>query len=238
MWAWIALALVTAISLTRITAPYGRYGRPGWGPVIGARAAWFWMEISALLGLGLCVWVGGLRSPHAALVACIYGGHYVYRSLIYPRLSPQSAAPASVWVVVMAFVFNVFNSSILGGWTFVVGPEEVIGATDVFGVVLVFGGWVTHVQADAALRNLRRDHGPGYHIPRGGLYRYVSCPNYLGELTQWVGLALVIDALAGWTFVVWTAANLVPRALKHHAWYHARFEDYPKARKAIVPGLL
>ena len=70
------------------------------------------MEISALLGMGLCLWVGGLRSPHAALIGAIYGGHYVYRSLIYPLLSPSSAAPASVLVVALAFVFNVFNSSI------------------------------------------------------------------------------------------------------------------------------
>jgi len=238
LWSWIALAVVTSISLTRITAPYGRHGRPGWGPVLSARTAWFWMEISALLGLGLCIWLGGLRSPHAVLVASIYGSHYVYRSLIYPMLSPKSAAPASVWVVLMAFVFNIFNSSILGGWSFVVGPEDVIGAVDVLGVVLVVCGFVVHAQADATLRGLREQHGPGYHIPRGGLYRFVSCPNYLGELTQWLGLALIINALAGWSFLIWSAANLVPRAVKHHAWYKARFEDYPAERKAIVPGLL
>ena len=238
LWSWIALAVVTSISLTRITAPYGRHGRAGWGPVISARAAWFWMEISALLGMALCAWVGGLRSPHAVLIAAIYGGHYVYRSLVYPLLTSRSAAPASVWVVGMAFVFNVFNSSILGGWIFVVGPEDVIGVADMVGCVLVFAGFTTHFWADATLRGLRKRNGPGYHIPSGGLYRFVSCPNYLGELTQWLGLALIMSSLAGWSFLIWSAANLMPRAVKHHAWYHARFKDYPPERKALVPGLL
>lgn len=238
LWSWIALAVVTSITLTRITAPYGRHGRPGWGPVVSARTAWFWMEISALLGLGLCLWVGGLRSPHAALIGAIYGGHYVYRSLIYPLLSPSSAAPASVWVVAMAFVFNVFNSSILGGWTFVVGPEQALGPVDLLGLGLVLLGFFIHARSDATLRGLREQYGPGYHIPRGGLYRFVSCPNYLGELTQWLGLALIMNALAGWSFLIWSAANLVPRAVKHHAWYKARFEDYPSERKAVFPGLL
>jgi len=30
----------------------------------------------------------------------------------------------------------------------------------------------------------------------------------------------------------------MPRALTHHRWYHEKFEDYPKDRKAILPGLL
>lgn len=238
LWAWIGLAVVTAISLTRITAPYGRHGRPGWGPLVGARAAWFWMEISALIGFSLCIWVGGLRSPHALLIACVYGGHYVYRSLIYPLLTSSGAAPASVWVVVMAFVFNVINSSILGGWAFVVGPDTALDGVDILGLALVLAGFLSHVRADAMLRGLRQRLGPGYHIPHGGMYRFVSCPNYLGELIQWLGLALMMDALAGWSFFVWTAANLVPRAIKHHAWYRARFEDYPPHRKAILPGLL
>jgi hypothetical protein len=32
-------------------------------------------------------------------------------------------------------------------------------------------------------------------------------------------------------------ANLLPRAIAHHRWYHRTFADYPKARRAIVPWL-
>ena len=32
--------------------------------------------------------------------------------------------------------------------------------------------------------------------------------------------------------------NLVPRAIDHHQWYRATFEDYPPRRKAVIPYLL
>jgi hypothetical protein len=44
--------------------------------------------------------------------------------------------------------------------------------------------------------------------------------------------------MAGLAFALYTAANLVPRALRHHAWYRERFVDYPSERKALIPYLL
>ena len=88
------------------------------------------------------------------------------------------------------------------------------------------------------LRQLRERNGPGYHLPTGFLYRYVSCPNYLGEVIEWCGFALMVGHLGGWSFAVWTMANLLPRAVKHHAWYRAQFDGYPPERKAVFPGLL
>jgi hypothetical protein len=44
--------------------------------------------------------------------------------------------------------------------------------------------------------------------------------------------------LPGLVFALWTAANLVPRALKHHTWYRKTFAEYPRVRKAIIPFVL
>jgi 3-oxo-5-alpha-steroid 4-dehydrogenase 1 len=30
---------------------------------------------------------------------------------------------------------------------------------------------------------------------------------------------------------------LTPRAKAHHAWYQEHFMDYPKTRKALIPGV-
>ena len=32
--------------------------------------------------------------------------------------------------------------------------------------------------------------------------------------------------------------TLFPRALAHHKWYQEKFNDYPKSRKAIIPGII
>ena len=99
-------------------------------------------------------------------------------------------------------------------------------------------GFATHVRADALLARLRAPGETGYKIPRGFLFDAVSCPNYLGEIVEWIGWALAAWSLAGASFAFWTIANLLPRALTHHRWYRATFPDYPKARYALVPGLL
>ncbi|XP_059298253.1 steroid 5-alpha-reductase DET2 isoform X2 [Lycium ferocissimum] len=99
------------------------------------------------------------------------------------------------------------------------------------------GGMVVNVWADGVLLGLKSE-GVGYKIPRSGLFEYVSSPNYLGEIVEWLGWALMTWSWAGLAFFVYTCANLVPRAVSNHKWYLEKFgEDYPKNRKAVFPFL-
>ena len=106
------------------------------------------------------------------------------------------------------------------------------------GLALFAAGYFINQQSDHILLNLRKPGETGYRVPHGGLYRYVSCPNYLGELIEWSGFALLTWSPGALMFVIWTAANLVPRARTHHAWYKERFPDYPPERRAILPWLI
>ena len=74
-------------------------------------------------------------------------------------------------------------------------------------------------------------------MPQGRLFRWVSCPNYLGETIEWAGWAIATWSMAGAAFAFWTAANLVPRAVAHHRWYRQKFPDYPNQRRAILPAI-
>jgi len=103
---------------------------------------------------------------------------------------------------------------------------------------LFCAGFALAKQSDAILRNLRKPGETGYKIPQGGAYRWVSCPNYLGEILQWTGFALAGWSLPAFAFVCFTAANLVPKAISSHRWYREKFSDYPAARKAIFPFVL
>ncbi|NRB42839.1 MAG: 3-oxo-5-alpha-steroid 4-dehydrogenase, partial [Pseudomonadales bacterium] len=78
----------------------------------------------------------------------------------------------------------------------------------------------------------------GYKIPYGGLYHYVSCPHYLGELLQWGGFAVACWSLPALAFFCLTLANLLPRAVSNHRWYHEKFSQYPQERKAMIPYLV
>jgi 3-oxo-5-alpha-steroid 4-dehydrogenase 1 len=57
-------------------------------------------------------------------------------------------------------------------------------------------------------------------------------------MIEWTGWAIATWSTAGLAFAVYTAANLGPRALRHHAWYRERFADDPRERKALIPYLL
>ena len=56
-------------------------------------------------------------------------------------------------------------------------------------------------------------------MPHGGLFAYVSCANYLGELVQWGGWALATWSYAGLLWWLFALSTFVPRARDTHAWY-------------------
>ena len=115
--------------------------------------------------------------------------------------------------------------------TWLADPRFLIGAA-----VFVAGSRI-NLQSDSILRKLRAPGQNGYAIPFGGLYRWVSSPNYLGEIIQWAGWALATWSTAGLAFLALTIANLAPRARSNQRWYRSEFPDYPPDRRALIPYL-
>jgi 3-oxo-5-alpha-steroid 4-dehydrogenase 1 len=243
LWTWFVLAAVTLPALFVVAAPYGRHTRGGWGPTVGDRLGWVVMEAPAALVFAACFWVGDQPPTAAAIVLfCFWEAHYVHRAFLYP-LSLRSRRDGRLPVAIagMAFLFNTVNGYLNGrsltafspgyGDAWLSDPRFLVG------VALFVAGYLINRQADRTLRGLRQPGESGYRIPHGGLYRWVSCPNYLGEIIEWVGWAVATWSLPGLAFAVWVIANLAPRARSHHRWYRERFPDYPDGRKALVPGL-
>ena len=113
------------------------------------------------------------------------------------------------------------------------------GAVYNLGIVMFFTGMGINIYSDSTLLNLRgkpvNGRRQGYKIPRGGVFEYVSCANYFGEILEWSGFALASGTVAGAAFALFTFCNIGPRAYNHHKWYLSKFEDYPKSRKAVIP---
>jgi 3-oxo-5-alpha-steroid 4-dehydrogenase 1 len=77
-----------------------------------------------------------------------------------------------------------------------------------------------------------------YHLPSGGLYNYISSPNYLGEILEWSGWAVATWSLPGLLFALGAVGCIGVRALHTHKWYEKNFENMPKDRKALIPFIL
>jgi 3-oxo-5-alpha-steroid 4-dehydrogenase 1 len=241
--AWVIVALAVVPYLLLRPAPYGRHGRPGWGPTVRARVAWVLMEVPSPLLMIVTFWLGDRHANPAAMAfLALWLGHYLYRTFAFAFLLPSTSRPMPLLVVASGAFFNLINAYLNGRWLFTLSPERpadwLTSGPFVVGVLLFAVGYATHVLADRELRHLRRESGGAYVVPRGPLFRLVSCPNYLGELIEWSGWALATLSWPGLVFALWTAANLVPRALAHHRWYRATFPDYPQNRRAILPYLL
>ena len=244
LYGWLALAAVVFFALLAVQAPYGRYARSGWGPTVGATLGWVLMELPAVLVPAVLFVAGGRTTAAAVVFLAMWQLHYVQRTFIFPfRLRGARRTPWSV--VAMGAGFNVGNGYLNARVLFTLGPAHptswLYSPQFLIGALIFATGLALNLHSDGLLRRLRRS-GEGtdatYKIPRGGLFRWVSCPNYLGEILEWIGWAIATATLAGWSFAAWTAANLVPRALAHHRWYRQRFPDYPRQRKALIPWLL
>jgi len=238
----LLLALPTFVALRVVTAPYGRHARRGWGPSLPARVGWLVMESPAPLVFAAVYLVGERRDGAVPLAfLALWQLHYLHRAFVYPLLLDRAASRMPVPVLAMAIAFNVLNGYLNARWVSEGGHYPLAWFGDprfVIGVVLFAVGLGLNVASDAALRRLRSAGDGGYRVPRGGAFEWVSCPNYLGEILEWTGWALATWSLPGLAFAVYTSANLVPRALAHHAWYRARFPGYPSRRRALVPLVL
>jgi len=242
VYAWLGIAAVTFLALLFITAPYGRHMRKGWGPTLHRTAGWVLMEIPAVIVPVVFFLLSDRTGDIAALAFLgIWLLHYVNRSLIYPFRLTGGNLMMPLSIAAMGFFFNLVNGWLQGRYLFFIGPVReaswLVDPRFLAGTALFLAGFVLNQHSDHVLRNLRKPGETGYKIPFGGGYRFVSCPNYLGELIEWAGFALLTWSPSGIVFFLWTAANLVPRARTHHRWYQEKFADYPKERKAILPYL-
>jgi 3-oxo-5-alpha-steroid 4-dehydrogenase 1 len=239
---WFALAGVIFITLFFIVAPYGRHATRRWGLSMKSQTGWIIMESTAPLIFAFCFLIGEHRDNIPALVFLVlWEAHYIHRAYIYPIHRRDGDRPMPVAVISLGFIFNGINSYINGRYLFTLSggypaqwlsdPRFIIGA------VLFIIGFIINRESDVILRNLRHEGESGYKIASSGLYRWISCPNYLGEIIIWTGWAVSTWSVASLSFAIWTAANLVPRARTHHNWYKENFPDYPGNRRILVPGI-
>jgi hypothetical protein len=235
-----SLAGVVFITLFFVNAPYGRHARRGWGPLLPSWAGWLAMEApSPLLMLALFFAGDAPKTLVPVILLLMWQAHYLHRAFIYPFMISDGRKKMPLGVVLMAFFYNLSNGFLNGYYLFSLSNGYSLSWLwdwrFILGGLLFAAGFVVNRWADDVLRKLRKPGELGYKIPYGMLYRWVSCPNYLGEIVEWVGWALATWSLAGLCFAVWTFVNLAPRAQAHHNWYHENFPEYPPERKALIP---
>lgn len=227
----MALAVVVFFALHRVTAGYGMMYNRKWGPAVGNRLGWILMEAPSFIAM-LLFWLLSDRADRPALIvmALLFEIHYFQRAFIFPLLiRGKSRMPLAI--ILMGVLFNVINSYMIGGWLFYVSPAGLYSAEwlaspqFIVGSLVFLAGMFINLQSDHIIRHLRKPDDTRHYIPRGGMYRYVTGANYMGEFTEWLGYAILTWSLGGLAFALWTFANLAPRARSIHRRYLDEFGD-------------
>lgn len=76
-------------------------------------------------------------------------------------------------------------------------------------------------------------------MPDGGFFDFVSSPHMFFEIMMYTTLTVILAGNSSWWFAfLWVVSNQISSAWLTHKWYLDTFKDYPKDRRAIIPGIL
>ncbi|MFT7807056.1 3-oxo-5-alpha-steroid 4-dehydrogenase 2-like, partial [Arapaima gigas] len=240
-YSWVLITMGIALSFKQARSnqtPYGRYAEKlGSRRFVPAKLAWFLQELpSFLLPVLLVRSSGGKQGIGRMLLLCFFCGHYFHRTFVYSMLT--KGRPLPLRIVVFALIFCSLNGLVQGHYLLHCTVYSDAWLSDVrlaAGVVLFLVGMAINIHSDYILRNLRKPGEFTYKIPKGGMFEYVSCANFFGEIVEWFGFAVASWSLPAFSFAFFTLCIIGPRAYNHHRFYHEKFADYPQSRKAVIP---
>ena len=242
MWAMAVIAVFVFIALYFVKAGYGIFRTKQWGISINNKAAWVMMEAPVFIVM-LYMWAsnGASTALPSFLAFLLFELHYFQRSFIFPMLM-KGKSRMPIAIMLMGITFNVINGLLIGTSLFVFPPSlfnegiaYLAHPTAILGIAIFFVGMAINLHSDHVIRHLRQPGDTRHYLPQKGFYRYVTSANYFGELVEWTVFALLCSTPAAWLFVVWTAANLIPRAAAIHRHYREEFGEAVGTRKRVIP---
>ena len=238
---WILLGLIICPIQLIVKVPYGKHVSKAWGGLMPNKPGWILMEGVALLTFLSTIMLYKISNHYAVFFAGLYIMHYLYRTIIFPIKTRTKNKQIPIGIVASGVLFNSVNAFLNGYFLSVFaqyGSDYAQTPSFIIGLLMFIGGFALHLWADHVLIHLRKPGETGYKTPEGGLYKWISCPNYLGEIIEWSGFFILCQNLAALSFLVWTISNLLPRAIANHKWYLTHLPDYPPKRKALIPYIL
>ena len=178
----------------------------------------------------------GSPGPLNWLFLSLWLAHYIHRGLITPLTSNYSSRTTPLGIPLAGLFPNAVFAYVNAAWIATAAYPSGWEAHPAFiiGIVFFCTGFVLNRAADLQLRALRGAPGDAaYRVPQGALFRYTAAPNYLGELIEWVGWALMTWSPPGVVWAAFGASTFFPRSKSHRAFYR-RMADEAEGRAATA----
>lgn len=99
--------------------------------------------------------------------------------------------------------------------------------------------WVCHNILGSLRRGTEALAARKHSVPRGDWFELVTCPHYLAECLIYLGMFVAggLSNTTAFTLWLWVLVNLGITAQKTRSWYLEKFEDFPREKMAIIPGV-
>jgi very-long-chain enoyl-CoA reductase len=201
------------------------------------------LVFAAVFAVRSALLVGARVTPVAWLAALLWCLHFARRASesAWVHRYGKSRVPTSdvVTEYIYYWGFAAWNAVALTSVSYAAPATWLV----VLGGAVFVLAELGNAKAHRMLRALRPAGSKLRVIPRGFLFERVSSPHYLFEILSWLGFALLTETWAARAFLLVGAGILGSWAHARHVAYRKDFdgvagrEQYPAARRALIPGV-
>lgn len=230
------LGVVVFIVLQFVTPAYGMTFNSRWGMSVRSNLGWFIMESPVFFTMLMLYFISlyyHIRPFNIVtfVMFVFFEFHYFQRSFVFPLLMRgQSRMP--ITIIALGFLFNTTNAVMQGGWLFFFAAQDAYPISwfwspqFIVGTLIFLFGMVVNIYSDRVIREMRQnDMDNNYYLPHGWPFDRVSSANYLGEVLEWLGFAILTWSVSGLVFLLWTCANIIPRSKQVYLRYTQFFGE-------------
>jgi len=195
---------------------------------------------SILLVLAVAFWGARLSANWMITFPGLH--HQDWRYTLLEKKSKQYFPLVNLFGIQIMPTLIVYGCLLPGFYYILRGGMVNVGT--IIGLVLIIGGAVLELVADKQMQDFRQKREDRTQLLRSGLWRYARHPNYLGEITVWWGVYLVLLSVYPdlWLLGVGALANTclflfisIPMAEKHLATYKEGYQAYLKETRMLFP---
>ena len=213
--------------------PYGKFRTRGG---INSRAG-LALAYAIPVFVYVVVWIEGrgtLDTPYRSIVYGAFLLHFTRRILEICFVNTYSRPTALRALVAIAVLYSGAAASCAFFQVRTLEPPSKLllvigGITFIFGELLnAYHHWL--------LARVCVSRSSSYSVPRGGLFRWVASPHYVGEIFSFLGYAMLSDLLPVWGTALAASAYLSARANSTLEWYRREMPlRIPPGWRRLVP---
>jgi 3-oxo-5-alpha-steroid 4-dehydrogenase len=229
----VGAILVIGEATGRLRLPYSKF-RTGAG--VNSRAG-LALAYASPLFVYVVLWVEG-GSPRTLYHLAVFGAflfHFVRRIFEVSVVNSYSRPTPLRALMLIAFLYGGVAAS-CAFFQVRTSGQPTSQPIFILGVLTFAFGEVLNGYHHWLLARLRPLGVLIYVVPRHGLFGWVACPHYLGEILSFVGYAMMSDLLPVWGNALVAAAYLSARANSTLSWYRREMPlQIPSRWRRLVP---